>query len=56
MNTGLINKEWNTLKGHLRISDVPDYELIGEKKWFLIGLTYILARPCELTDCIYWDG
>lgn len=47
MNTALIEKEWQRAKEMLDV-EKPEHELKEEKKWFLLGLSYAMARFTEV--------
>jgi hypothetical protein len=49
MNTDLIEKEWQRAKQMLKVSE-PDDELLEQKKWFLLGLSYTMARFSEVSE------
>jgi hypothetical protein len=49
MNTDKITKEFARCKELLRVEE-PDSEMTEEKKWWMIGVSYIMARFTELSN------
>lgn len=49
MNTDLIEKEWQRAKKMLHVEELEN-DLKEQKKWFLLGLSYAMARFSEIAD------